>query len=351
MTHAIAPAPLPAPPTLARILHGLRVLALALLIVPVLVAPVLAACGGTDLRPVLAREAPALLEAAEREAAATPNGTHRLWRVTTPGGAVSHLYGTMHVSDPAIVALSDEAQSAYDEAAIVVIETLDVLDENAMAAGLMARPELMSFTDGTDLTDLMDEAEQKALDAALRDRGMSLGAVRSLKPWILSSLVALPACEAGESFLDIDLARNARDAGRDVRGLESAVEQMEAMASIPLAVHVDALLGSAVLGDGLVDAFHTMGRLYAEGDIAAIWPVLQAISTHLVPGSQMDPAAMVAFEEALIGRRNRTMALRAEPMLAEGGAFVAVGALHLPGEGGLVALLRDAGYAVEPVAR
>ena len=334
-----------------RVLHALRVVALALLLLPVLVAPVLAACAGADLRPVLAREAPDLLAGAERAAAGTLNGGHRLWRVTTPDGATGHLYGTMHVSDPAVVALPAEAQAAYDGAGIVVIETLDVLDEGAMAASLFARPELMAFTDGSDLTDLMDDGEEAALAAALKGRGMTLAAVKSFKPWILSGMIALPACEAGESFLDIDLARSARDAGRDVRGLESAVEQMEAMASVPMDVHVDALVGSAMLGDGLVDAFHTMGRLYAEGQIGAIWPVLQAISAHLAPGSQMDPAAMVAFEEAVITERNRLMAERAAPILAEGGAFVAVGALHLPGETGLVELLRESGHTVEPVAR
>jgi uncharacterized protein YbaP (TraB family) len=37
------------------------------------------------------------------------------------------------------------------------------------------------------------------------------------------------------------------------------------------------------------------------------------------------------------------------PHLAEGKAFIAVGALHLPGKNGLVALLRGAGYTVSPV--
>ena len=351
-THASSPFHPIRLPSVRKSLNAARIIALAALLVPVLIAPALAACAGTDLRPVLAREAPALAEEATRATAAISNGEHRLWRVTAPNGAISHLYGTMHVSDPAVVALPPEAEAAYDGADIVVIETTDVLDEAAMGASLMARPELMAFTDGTDLTDLMDEAEEAALGAALKERGMTLAAVRSLKPWVLSGLIALPACEDTESFLDMDLARDAVDAGRDVRGLETGVEQFEAMASVPLDVHVDALVGSAMLGgDGLTDAFHTMGRLYAEGAIGAIWPTLQAISTHLAPGTEMDPAAMVAFEEALITTRNRTMATRAAPILAEGDAFIAVGALHLPGEAGLVTLLREAGHAVEPVAR
>lgn len=342
----------PNPSSLLPIRRSLRRAATALALLPALVVPATAACEGTDLRPVIEREAPALMDEAERSAAATPNGEHRLWRVTTPGGTTSHLYGTMHVSDPDVVALSPEAQTAYDEADTVVIETTDVLDEAAMGAALMSRPELMAFTDGTDLTDLLDDGQEAAVAEALDERGMTLTAVKSLKPWVLTGMMALPPCESGESFLDIDLARDAAAEGRDVRGLETAVEQMEAMASIPMDVHVDGLVGSAALGaDGLVDAFHTMGRLYAEGEIGAIWPTLQAITAHLAPGSEMDPAAMVAFERALLTRRNRTMAERAEPILAEGDAFIAVGALHLPGDEGLVTLLREAGHTVEPVAR
>ena len=43
------------------------------------------------------------------------------------------------------------------------------------------------------------------------------------------------------------------------------------------------------------------------------------------------------------------MAERAAQYLEKGNAFMAVGALHLPGKDGLVALLRDEGFTVEPV--
>ena len=52
---------------------------------------------------------------------------------------------------------------------------------------------------------------------------------------------------------------------------------------------------------------------------------------------------------ALIRKRNRNMAARAAGLLAGGNAFIAVGALHLPGGEGLVELIRQAGYKVTPV--
>ena len=49
----------------------------------------------------------------------------------------------------------------------------------------------------------------------------------------------------------------------------------------------------------------------------------------------------------MVTARNRTMAERAMPFIDAGGAFIAVGALHLPGEEGLIELLRKKGYRVE----
>jgi hypothetical protein len=53
--------------------------------------------------------------------------------------------------------------------------------------------------------------------------------------------------------------------------------------------------------------------------------------------------------EALLYRRNLRMAERLSPHLAAGGAFVAIGALHLPGDRGVLALLERAGHRIERV--
>ena len=50
----------------------------------------------------------------------------------------------------------------------------------------------------------------------------------------------------------------------------------------------------------------------------------------------------------MVTTRNHGMAENAEPILAAGSTFIAVGALHLPGKEGLVELLRQAGYTVSP---
>ena len=56
--------------------------------------------------------------------------------------------------------------------------------------------------------------------------------------------------------------------------------------------------------------------------------------------------AAESFNERLIDDRNRVMAARIAPLLRDGGAFVAIGAAHLPGEGGVLARLTERGYSV-----
>ena len=51
----------------------------------------------------------------------------------------------------------------------------------------------------------------------------------------------------------------------------------------------------------------------------------------------------------LLTRRNERMVQRMQPRLKEGNAFIAVGALHLPGEEGLLKKLADRGYTITTV--
>ena len=58
---------------------------------------------------------------------------------------------------------------------------------------------------------------------------------------------------------------------------------------------------------------------------------------------------MAEFERRLITDRNHHMADRGAPLLDEGNVFMAVGALHLIGDEGLVELLRQKGFTATPV--
>jgi uncharacterized protein YbaP (TraB family) len=307
------------------------------------------ACTGSDLLAGLQQSDPALFDKITKEADATPNGKGLLWKIEKQGQAPSFLFGTMHMTDPRVVSLTPAAQQAFDAAGTVVIETTDILDQKSMMAAILRQPELTMFTDDTTLTSLLSPQDAELVANALDKRGIPLASVAKMKPWMLSAMVALPACElarkaGGAPVLDIKLAEDAKAAGKSLEGLETIADQLGAMASLPLAFHMQGLVETLKLGTGIDDVIETMILLYGQGETGMIWPLFHAV----LPGGDGDQD-YADFEETMVTARNRVMAERAVPILARGNAFIAVGALHLPGKEGLVELLRQRGYQMSPV--
>lgn len=307
-------------------------------------------CSGRNIVEQLAREDPPLLAKIREKAAATPNGEGLLWKIEKDGAEPSFLFGTMHLTDPRVVKLPEKAQAAFDGADTMVIETTDVLDQSAMTKAMLAHPDLMMFTDGKTLTQYLSPEDRETVGAALKSRGVTLDSVKKMKPWMLISLVALPACEsarktAGLPVLDINLAREAKKEGKKVAGLESAAEQFEAMASVPMETHIRGLVDTIKLGDRIDDFTETMTELYIKGETGMLMPLFNAA----LPGQDEEDSGYAEFETAVVKARNHRMEERAQQYIDKGAAFIAVGALHLPGEEGLVALLEKAGYTVTQV--
>ncbi|MFU0506185.1 TraB/GumN family protein [Pseudaminobacter sp. NGMCC 1.201702] len=308
------------------------------------------ACTGTDMLAALEKRDPGLAARIGAEAAATLNGKGLLWRIDKPGHEPSFLFGTMHMTDPRVVSLTPAAEQAFDAAATVVIETTEILDPAKMMAGLMREPDLTMFTDGTTLMSRLSPQDAAIVADALQARGIPPESVSKMKPWMLAAMVTLPACElarkaSGAPILDIKLAEDAQAAGKKLEGLETVADQLRAMASLPIDFHMKGLVQTLKLGDRIDDITETMIVLYKNGDTGMFWPLFRAV----LPDDDDDEAGYAAFEEAMITARNKVMADRAEPILARGNAFIAVGAMHLPGPKGLIELLRRQGFTATSV--
>jgi uncharacterized protein YbaP (TraB family) len=89
-----------------------------------------------------------------------------------------------------------------------------------------------------------------------------------------------------------------------------------------------------------------MKRMLDRGAVGA----LMAYSRHESLRALQDPRNFERYMDAFIVRRNATMFRNALPLAEAGGAFLAVGALHLPGRRGLAQMFSDAGFEVTPVA-
>jgi uncharacterized protein YbaP (TraB family) len=293
---------------------------------------------------------PERYQALVKQAAEIPNGQGIFWRIEKTGLAPSFLLGTMHVTDPRVLTMPEGAKQAFASASTVIVESDEILDDRKIAASLLARPDLTMLMDGKSITDMLSKDNVARLTEGLKSRGIPLNAVSRMTPWMLSSFVALPACEftrkaKGAAFLDKQIALDAVAGDKKLVGLETMVEQLSAMADLPMQFHLQALIETLEIGDLMNDVMATMTELYLSGDIGMTMPMLMAVTPQPKDNAENGYAD---FEKRIITDRNHVMAERAAPYLEKGSVFMAVGALHLPDTEGLVELLRKQGYTVTP---
>jgi uncharacterized protein YbaP (TraB family) len=309
-----------------------------------------AACTGKNLLTDLQQTDPAKYASIMAEGDKVANGKSIFWKIEKPGMRPSWLLGTMHVTDPRVLSMPKGAAEADRAADTIIVESDEILDEKKAALALLAKPELTMFTDGSTISKYLSADDNAKLEAGLKERGIPLTAVSRMRPWMISSVVALPPCEIarkakGAEFLDQKLAVDAAAAGKHVKGLETLADQLQAMADLPTEFHLKSLIETLQLGDKMNDVVETMTDLYLSGDIGATMPMLKIAA----PDGDDGDSDYAAFEQRIILDRNKVMAEHAAPILANGNVFMAVGALHLPGDQGLVELLRKQGFTVTAV--
>lgn len=264
----------------------------------------------------------------------------RIFLLEREGVPPSWLFGTMHSSDPQIVALPTEVKVALGRSRTVVGE-LDMAKENL---GEIFLATLLPA--GQTLADLLPpELHARAL-SALEVLGIPDYLANRFQPWMAAVMLSFEKEELerqrrGEEALDDLLQRLARERGKAVMGLESADEQLAIFQNLPLEWQVEYLQMALDYPELVGGSAGAIKELYLAGDHRAMWDFYS--STMAGP---LETDFTRYFTEAAIVDRNHRMAERLAPILAEGGAFVAVGALHLPGPDGLLTLLQQQGWHI-----
>lgn len=306
------------------------------------------ACKGRDMLAELATTDPALHARVLAEAKAIENANAILWKVTSKAGKASYLFGTVHVTDERATNLSPKIRAAIATSSKLALE-LDDFSPEAMGKAMARVGGIIAYTDGGSLSKSLAPAEFEIAKKAVKRVGMPAEMAGVIRPWLITLLMALPDCElkrtaAGLQALDLKLHKEARQRGTPIVGLETIEDQLKAMAAVPDADQVSILRAGLKMYDRIEDLLETVLLRYLERNLGVIMPLQLALGDKL----GQPRSAHVAFEKHVVEIRNRRMRDAALPLLEAGGAFIGVGALHLPGKTGLVALLREAGYTVTP---
>jgi uncharacterized protein len=139
--------------------------------------------------------------------------------------------------------------------------------------------------------------------------------------------------------LDIYFFKEAKKQKKQTIGLEKTMEQIDAFSAVPYELQarglVDAVTDYGKEGELDMDA---MMDYYVEGNLDKL--------LEMTTKDEDDEEMAKIFNDIFLVKRNYNMADRAEPYIKKGSTFIAVGAAHLPGEEGIIKLLRKKGYKV-----
>ena len=311
-------------------------------------------CTGVNIIPDMERDQPDLAEKMRQEAADTPFGEGLIWKIEKPGTKPSYLFGTIHLADPRLLALKPAARKAFDESTTLALEITEILDPKKLAGIAFTALQYTSYTDGSTLADKLTEEDATLIGEVARKKlGLPWSLASKMKPWALMGALGLPACEmerkkAQLPVVDAYLGQLAQSQNKQIVPLETMIGQLQAMDSLPEDVSIKGLVQSVSLGKRMDDLFETMIQLYLEEKTALVWSMMRRVGVDGFVEKQ-DSAEYAAFQREIVDRRNVTMVEEAEKYLEQGGVFVAVGALHLPGEAGMLNILAQKGYSISRI--
>ena len=267
---------------------------------------------------------------------ATTVNAQVFWSITDEEGRQSWLLGTVHSEDPRLLDFPPKLLDALREADRLALE---LVPDAAMLERLQ---QAMHFEEGG----LHEVLEPDLYDEVVRileeSYGMGEPAVRRLRPWAAAMTLSVPPPQTG-LFMDLALSFRAGGMGLDVIALETLDEQLEFLKGMSHGAQLELIRAAVEEHENMPETFEKLVSAYLAGDLDE----LEALSQHQL--ESMDEEVVRHFNEVGLKQRNHIMFERALPYLEKGGLVIAVGALHLVGEDGLVRLLEEEGFELEGV--
>ena len=271
--------------------------------------------------------------------AAAPSAQQRsfLWRATKGPGVV-YLVGSVHMLTKDFYPLAPPLETAFKDSDLLVeeVDLAEMLSPNTQFS-LLARGMLPS---GQTLDKVVSPATMALVNARLDSLGMPLAALMQFKPWFLAmTLMAVEWQKAGfDASLGLDkhFFDRAQTDSKTVEGLETTEYQISLFDGMAMNLQDRFLAESLKELDTEKANVQKLANAWKAGDL----PTLERI---VLKDVKEDPQM---YQRLLIDR-NRNWLPRIEALFARPGhAFVVVGAAHLVGPDGLLAMLQAKGVRV-----
>lgn len=261
-------------------------------------------------------------------------GQGLVYIVQKAGGPQSYLVGTMHSEDERVTALLEQFSPLIAEVELVAVEMVpDAVTLLAVGAATLLPAD-------QSLRGLVGDDRFVALSEAALQLGLSPEILNRLKPWAAAVTLGMPASRTGR-FLDMEIYLLALQLQRRVVGLETPAEQLAVFDGMAPEMQIVLLAEMIKNAPQMPKQLEELTAVYLSGDLEQI----DRFARGQYAG--MPDAITRWFDEQLLDRRNARILKRLPGLLDETNVLVAVGAMHLAGDTGLVAGLRRLGYRVE----
>ncbi|MBL7699156.1 MAG: TraB/GumN family protein [Chitinophagaceae bacterium] len=267
---------------------------------------------------------------------ADPNNT-LLWEVSGRGlKEPSYLYGTMHMVCEEDAKMSDGLKEAIHKSKQIYFELdMDNMEE------MMSALKYARMTNGLKLSDLVSPDDYQKLENYFRENKVMFpfAMLSRFKPYFISAFISegLLTCQKKVS-IEQQIMAEAKQYDKEVNGLETMEFQASIFDSIPYEKQAQDLVMYVDSIDKYKKATVQMADMYRRQEIND----MDSLTEEADPG-------MAQYMGVLLYDRNRRWADQIPEQMFQMSTLFAVGAGHLGGEKGLLALLKKQGFAVKPL--
>ncbi len=263
----------------------------------------------------------------------------KLWEVKKDNGPKSYIFGTMHSKDSRILHLPGVVMQALNRSNVFMMETTLSQKATAQIQAMMLAPA------GTNMNKLLGPERIQRLKPIVAEYNMPLESLQRLKIWATASILSQPASsrmQEGEQLklLDRELEKLARAQGKAVVALEQATDQLNIFDELSTDAQLE-LLDSAIKNHAELDAeIEKLTQYYLRGETG--WFFCNMEDDLKAASSEIQNFVL----NKLIIDRNHHMAEGIIDQISKTPGFVAIGALHLPGDEGVLKLLEIEGFSI-----
>jgi uncharacterized protein YbaP (TraB family) len=261
-----------------------------------------------------------------------------VWKITRAGNTI-YLGGTVHLLRSEDFPLPPEFEAAFSASRKLYFET----DVSQLQSGAVQEAVLQHgvFTDGRSLDRILSPAAWKTVQHYCTKAGLPVDYVKQMKPWLFAitmALVELQKLGVSQEGVDLHYHRRASEAGKATGELEPFDRHLQFLVNFGAGHESEMIEKSMEDVAELPRVFEQTIAAWRVGDLAQIDRLLLRDIRQKFP----------AIHKALLTDRNAAWAPKIDALLRTPEVeLVLVGAGHLPGRDGLLALLKARGCAVE----